>query len=337
MSGTITVINAPSKLVAARAALEKAEEHLGDPARLGDLRNVINFLLREMSGVSPQIEKDFAKQVVLTYRNKVLAEVKVILANFDSYEPKFVEYWHKVMDVFVDARLADDPEFNACKDQLLTRRDSQPIDGLKAADVDIPKKALQVPSRRDDPHSRIIEEVRSMLHAKSLRVIGQSLEMLRLREFGLEKRGDFFIVRSDSLTATHQWILRDDLAKQFLDSPVPDQKITLPTVGDGWVCYGPLDIARLNARAQKKRDPHGVEQKLEADRLAELLRTLGEHLDSKGATAFKILWAHNSVSVDYQTPNEVHERKDFTVEKLQQLALYSRFRRSSDSASIRSR
>lgn len=176
-----------------------------------------------------------------------------------------------------------------------------------------------------------------MLHAKTLRVIGQSLEMLRLREFGLEKDGDFFIVRSESLTATHQWIVRDNLATQLLDSPAPDYKSTLPTVGDGWLCYGPLDIARLNDREQKKRDPHGVEQKREADKLAELLRTLGEHLDSKGATAFKILWAGDSVSVDYQTPNEDHERKDFTVEKLQQLALYSRFRRSSASPSIRPR
>ena len=331
------MIKEPSKFVAARAALEKAEADLGEPSRLDDFKKVINFLLREMSGVAPQTEKDIAEKLVLTYRNKVLSEVKMILANFDSHEPAFLEYWHKVMALFGDASLADDAEFNACKTQLLTRRDSHPIVNLPAANVDIPKKALQFPHRQDDRYSRIIKEVRSMLHAKTLRVIGQSLEMLRLREFGLEKDGDFFIVRSESLTATHQWIVRDNLATQLLDSPAPDYKSTLPTVGDGWLCYGPLDIARLNEREQKKRDPHDVEQKREAEKLAELLRTLGEHLDSKGATAFKILWAGDSVSVDYQTPNEDHERKDFTVEKLQQLALYSRFRRSSASSSIRPR
>lgn len=336
MSGTITVSKELSQLVAARAALEKAEEHLGDPARLDDLRNVVKFLLRVMAGGSSQGEKDIATQLVLTHRKKILSEVKAILGNLDSHEPEFVEYWHKVMEVFVDARLADDPEFNACKERLLAGR-AQPNHSLKMADVDIPKKALQLPRREDDPLWRIIEEVRLMLHAKSLRVIGQSLEMLRLQEFGLEKRGDFFIVQSESLTATHQWILRDHLAKQFLDSTVSDPKTTLPAIGDGWVCYGPLDIARLNEREQKKRDPRGVEQNPKADRLAELLRTLGEHLDSKGATAFKILWALKSVSVDYRTPNEVQERKDFTVEKLQQLASYSRFRRSSHSTSLRLR
>jgi|RhiMetdeSRZDD1v2_1073273.scaffolds.fasta_scaffold321210_2 hypothetical protein len=321
------MIKEPSKLVAARAALEKAEEDLGDPGRLGHLRNAINFFLRVMSGVSPQIEKDIAKKLVLTYRNKVLSEVKIILANFDSYESGSLEHWNKVMEVFVDASLADDPAFNACKEQLLRRRGSQPIDSLKAAHVDILKKRAAVSQSTKRPLLESKKEVRTTLHAKSLRVIGQSLEMLRLRAFRLEKKGDFYIVRSESLTATHEWILRNNLAENILDSPVPDQKSTQLTVGDGWLCYGPLDIARLNARERQKRDNHGFEQTREADNLAQLLRTLGEHLDSKKATAFKISWAPDSVSVDYQTPNGVRERKEFTVEKLHQLALYSRFRR----------
>jgi hypothetical protein len=321
------MIKEPSKLVAARAALEKAEEDLGDPGRLAHLRNAINFFLRVMSGVSPQIEKDIAKKLVLTYRNKVLSEVKVILANFDSYESGSLEHWNKVMEVFVDASLADDPAFNACKEQLLTKRGSQPIDSLKAAHVDILKKRAADSLSTKRPLLENKKEVRTTLHAKSLRVIGQSLEMLRLRAFRLEKKGDFYIVRSESLTATHEWILRNNLAENIFDSPVPDQKSTQLTVGDGWLCYGPLDIARLNARERQTRDNHGFEQTREADKLAQLLRTLGEHLDSKKATAFKISWAPDSVSVDYQTPNGVRERKEFTVEKLHQLALYSRFRR----------
>jgi hypothetical protein len=322
------MIKEPNKLVAARAGLERAEKDLGDPDRLGHLRNAVNSLLQLMSGVSPRIEKDIAKKLVLAYRNKVLSEAKVILANFESYEPEFLEHWNKVMEIFVDASLADDPEFNACKEQLLARRGNQSIDILKPADIDIlKKKELQAASPQNDFYFRKIKEVRTMLHAKSLSAIGQSLEMLRLRAFRLEKKGDFYIVRSESLTATHEWILRNNLAENILDSPVPDQKSTQLTVGDGWLCYGPLDIARLNAREREKRDNHGFEQTCKADKLAQLLGTLGEHLDSKKATAFKISWAPDSVSVDYQTPNGVRERKEFTVEKLHQLALYSRFRR----------
>jgi len=324
----------PSALVAARAELAQAEENLGDPGRLGQLRNVITFLLREISGDAPQIEKEIAKNLVLRYRNNVLSEVKAILASPDSYEPESLAYWNKVMELFVGARLADDPEFIACKEQLLARRGCPSNDGPRAADVAVANKELHVAGRQDDPYSRIIKEVRTTLHAKSLRGIGQSLEMLRLRAFSLEKKGDYFILRSESLTATHEWILRNNLAETILDAPAADPNSTQLTVGDGWLCYGPLDIARLNARQGKTRDNREFEQTRDADKLAQLLRTLGEHLDSKGATAFKISWAADSVSVEYQTPNGVPDRKTFTVEKLQQLALCSRFRRSSRSASI---
>jgi hypothetical protein len=327
--GKITLIKEPNKLAAARAGLERAAEDLGDPDRLGYLRDAINSLLQLMSGVSPQIEKDIAKKLVLTHRNKVLSEAKVILANFESHEPAYLEHWNKVMEVFVDASL---------EEQLLARRGSQSMDNTKPAHVDIlKKKELQAASPQNDFYFRKNKEVRTMLHAKSLSAIGQSLEMLRLRAFGLEKKGDFYIVRSESLTETHEWILRNNLAEQILDSPVPDPEGTQITVGDGWLCYGPLDIARLHARELKKRDNHGFEHRCEADKLAQLLGTLGEHLDSKKATAFEISWAPDSVSVEYQTPNGVRERKDFTVEKLQQLASYSRFQRPSRSDSIGSR
>src|SRR5262245_59431853 len=134
------MIKEPSKLVAPRAELERAVEDLIDPGRLGHLRSAINSLLQLMSGASPRIEKAIAKKLVLTYRNKVLSEAKVILANLESYEPKYLEHWNKVMEVFVDPSLADDPEFNACKKELIARRRNQAIDNLKPVHVDIPHK-----------------------------------------------------------------------------------------------------------------------------------------------------------------------------------------------------
>ena len=134
------MIKEPNKLVAARAEIERAEEDLRDPGRLGHLRNGINSLLQLMSGVSPRIEKDIAKKLVLTYRNKVLSEAKLILADVEAYEPGYLEHWNEVMGVFVDPTLADDPEFNACREQLLARCGNQSIDNLKPAHVDILKK-----------------------------------------------------------------------------------------------------------------------------------------------------------------------------------------------------
>ncbi len=309
------MIKEPNRLVAARAALERAEEDLRDPGRLGHLKNAINSLLQLMSGVSPRIEKDIAKKLLLTYRNKVLSEAKVILANLESYEPEYLEDWNKVMEVFVDPSLGDDPEFNECKEELLSGRGNRLIDSLKPVHVDIPKKAeMQAASPQNDFYFRKTKEVQTMLHAKLLTAIGQYLEILRLRAFELEKQGDFYIVRSELLTEAHERILRNNLAEQG------DPESTHLSVGDGWLCYGPLGIARLNARELEKRDNHGFDQTCEADKLAQLLGTLGDHLDSKKATAFEISWAPDAVSVEYQTPNGVRERKDFTIEKLQELA-----------------
>jgi hypothetical protein len=175
-----------------------------------------------------------------------------------------------------------------------------------------------------------------MLHSNSLRAIGQSLEMLRVQAFGLEKEGDSYIVRSESLTPTRQWILRNNLEND-LDSPGPDQKSTQLSWGNGWLCYGPLDVARLDAHGQRKRQGQGLGPLHSADTLGQLLRALGEHLDRKEATAFKISWVPDSISVDYQMSDGASERKDFTLEKLRKLALHSRFRRRSRSGLIASR
>jgi hypothetical protein len=307
------MIKEPNKLVAARSALERAAEDLRDPGRLGDLRNAISSLLQLMSGVSPRIEKDIAKKLLLTYRNKVLSEAKVILANLESYEPGYIEHWTKVMEVFIDPALADDPEFNACKKELLATRRNQAIDNLKAVHVDIPKKTeLQEAAPQNDFYLRKTKEVRTVLHAKFLSAIGQYLEILRLRAFELEKQGDFYIVRSELLTEAHERILRNHLAEQGENTHL--------TVGDGWLSYGPLGTARLNAGELKERENHVFKQ---TDKLAQLLRTVGDDLDSKKTTAFKIRWAPDSVSLEYETPLGVRERKEFTIKKLQQLTFYS--------------
>jgi hypothetical protein len=124
-----------TELVTARAALRKAERDLGDPGALLHLREAIDSLLGMMSGNSPQIEKDLARKLVLTYRNKVLSEVKAILANFDSYESESLDHWNKVMEVFVDAGVGD-PEFNGCREHLVVKCCSRSIDSLKPGDLD---------------------------------------------------------------------------------------------------------------------------------------------------------------------------------------------------------
>jgi len=192
-------------------------------------------------------------------------------------------------------------------------------DNVKAGHVSIPTKELSP----TDPHNvcaRVVDQAETVPHAKSLAAIGQSLEMFRLHAFRLEKTEKYYIVRSDSLTRTHQWIL-SNLSQKTLDSPVHDQKGEEITMGDGWFCVGPREIVRWSGR-ERKRHNRSLEPR-EADNLAQHLGTLGEYLDSKKAKTFEISWAPDLVSVEYVTLDVVRECKDFTVEKLQQLASYS--------------
>ena len=124
-----------TELVIARAALKKAEKDLGDPGALTHLRGAIDSLLGMMSGNSPQIQKDIARKLILTYRNKVLLEVKTILTNFDSYELESLSHWSKVMEVFVNAG-GDDSEFDACREQLVAKCSGPTIDSLKPEELD---------------------------------------------------------------------------------------------------------------------------------------------------------------------------------------------------------
>jgi hypothetical protein len=343
------MINEPNKLVVARTALNRAEVDLTDPNKLSELKRAINSLLQLISGVSPLIEKDIGRRLVMESRSRVLSEVRLILPKVESYEPEYLEHLNNVMEMFVDANLPGDPEFSACKEQLLTKCRAYvlvaPAPGVSLNNSNLlhadfsTKKETQAAGPQNDFYLRKNGEVRRLPYAKSLRAIGHSLEMLHLRAFELEKAGDFYVVRSASLTETHEWILKNNLAEQSSDSPIPDSETTQLTVGNGWLCYGPLDIARLNARERKKKDNHvsGFEPRCETDKLAQLLATLGEHLDIIKAIGFEIAWAPDAISVEYHTSDGAHERKSFTPEKLQQLALGAKFRRSRHNNLIGSR
>lgn len=96
-----------------------------------------------MLGNSPQIERDIAKKLALTYKNRVLSEVRLFLANVDSYEAESLEHWSKVLEVLMDGGFDDDPELRASKEQLLNRRDLESVNRLSPAELDRLEKELR--------------------------------------------------------------------------------------------------------------------------------------------------------------------------------------------------
>ena len=161
-----------------------------------------------------------------------------------------------------------------------------------------------------------------MTHATSLRVIGQSLEVAKLPAFELGVDGADYIVRSDSLTKTGEWILRHALSpNQFSDQSTQRSSV------DPTVRFRASDLSRLDDQARKQRRIDSAISQ-QTFRLSQLLRALGDYLDQTGAGAFHISWDHAAVTVDFQAVDGQSDSRRFTVQKLEQLGGRLRFRRS---------
>jgi hypothetical protein len=164
----------------------------------------------------------------------------------------------------------------------------------------------------------------NMVYAKSLRVIGQWLEAARVTTFELEKCGNYCVVWTDYLTEAGEWIL-----KNALDNHDFSAQITRPSTANRAFCFCATDITRLDCQSQKKRRNHSSSVTQASKLLSQLLRTLGDHLDRTEVHTFHISWTPDSISIDYQTPDGQRDSRLFTPEKLHELSLHTRFRRSS--------
>lgn len=164
-----------------------------------------------------------------------------------------------------------------------------------------------------------------MVHAKSLRVIGQVLEPAKVTVFELEKHGANYVLWSDSLTQANDLILRHGLAEDVINAGARQSKI------DCSLCFSSFDISRLDSQARKhRRDRSSSSYITGSNKLSRLLRTLGDQLDQNSVNAFHCSWTTGSVSIlTLPTADLTLERTTVTAEKLLQLSFQRRLRRSS--------
>ena len=83
-----------------------------------------------------------------------------------------------------------------------------------------------------------------MTHAKSLRVIGQSMENAKLQNFELNTDGSNYLAQSDSLDAASEWILRQALTPVSAREPIVDSSVR----------FTPADIFSYLERARQNDD-----------------------------------------------------------------------------------
>ena len=163
-----------------------------------------------------------------------------------------------------------------------------------------------------------------MAHATSLRVIGQSLEAARLTVFEVRTEGEDLLVETEALTQTAEWILRRGLHDQRREE-------TNRSAINQTVRFTPLDISRLDQEARRQRGAGSTPNRPTFNRLSQLLRTVGEHLDRTDANSFRVIWGSDAISVDSASADGHQDVRTFSAAKLEQLGSSLRFRRSSRS------
>ena len=161
-----------------------------------------------------------------------------------------------------------------------------------------------------------------MLHALSLRVIGQTLELASVNAFELEKHGQYYVVWSDSLTDASRWITQCQLTTDCYAAGARQDKLRCS------LCFSRSDITRLDHKASKRRR-HQSSSYVQGSKLSQLLRTVGDHLDRNSVAAFHLSWMPQAVNITVLPVHDLGlEKTTLTPEKLQQLSLHTRLRRS---------
>jgi hypothetical protein len=156
------------------------------------------------------------------------------------------------------------------------------------------------------------------LYSQSLRVIGQSLDVVRPGGFQLTHEGDSFVVRTSPNDSAGGGSFTKSILKKLWGSPSNESESPLR--------FDLEAVSRLEIRHRGKRgesvsmpDPQTI---------AQALRVVGDYLDHKQPRAFTVDWNPGSVSVCYEAKNGSNNRETFSVSDLYDLAVHMYLHRS---------
>ena len=164
-----------------------------------------------------------------------------------------------------------------------------------------------------------------MAHAKTFRAVGESLESLGVRTFTLEKAGQGVTVRtSDPLDPSK--LAKANLSEKDWEIEASSRRQAKLFREDGVLRYDADYISWLETQGQRKR--HNRFSASSKKSLAQLMRSLGRHLDRVEPHKFRISWGDAEVHLDYQLPDGSRIQEVLNIAKLDELTMRSRFRRS---------
>lgn len=143
-----------------------------------------------------------------------------------------------------------------------------------------------------------------MTHSRSLRVIGQRLELSKISQFQIEHDGEDYTVTSDLLSRTAEWILRYATTQETVAIDRRTRPHTVINLNP--ITFRRADLIRLDSlEAKRRRELLEIQT---PTKLSQLLRIVGGQLDKNGARTFSIFWTPNSAVVDYRRDSGFTDR-----------------------------
>jgi hypothetical protein len=167
-----------------------------------------------------------------------------------------------------------------------------------------------------------------MPHTRSLRAIGETIEELGLDAFEIEQDGQNYRLRSAALSDRSISIGRKKNALRSSELESSTLDIARLKKKDGSLEYRPVHISRLDSQSRHKRRQHFSEQNARAHQTAQLLRTLGRHLDGVEARGLRLSWSAQVVTVEYRRGDGQQMKERFSIDKLREQTFRSRLRRA---------
>ena len=156
--------------------------------------------------------------------------------------------------------------------------------------------------------------MRSEVQSTPLRAIGQSLEILGIEAFEVNRDG------SDYVVTLH---IPPTGGRQLSSTALPRMRSVADCDNgngsshyEGSLRYSSMSISWLDAYGRRKRRNRVFADCRGRKKLSHLLRTLGQHLDRKELIAINIVWASDRVSVAYLGNGGENEYKQFSLEEL---------------------
>lgn len=166
-----------------------------------------------------------------------------------------------------------------------------------------------------------------MPHSKTLRAVGDSLQFLGVTSFVLEKVGQGYVVRTAEPIDSGK-LMKPNLSERIWETQTSSRRHAKLFREDGALHYEASYLAWLDAQGKRKRRKRFSAQASGTKNLAQLLRTLGYHLDRVEPHEFRVSWGDKEAHLDYQLPDGVWVREILSMTKLRELTMRSRYRRA---------